>query len=146
MSKLFQIEIRVLDVTPHSQIGTVNLQDETSLRDRFVLMPHRLGDGEQIGFFCRVEIVPEEERDDARRRGAHEPGFGAHMGHGVLEVSGIDQCRLGIRDAHWSVASRCSATGSPGVAKYTLGHFGELNEILVYKRLAGSTETSQPFL
>ena len=49
----------------HGEVGAVDLQDEAGPRDRLVLVPHRVRDGEEVGLVAAVVVVAEEERDDA---------------------------------------------------------------------------------
>jgi len=48
LAKLRQVKIRILDVPPHGEIGTIDLQHDPGLRDRLVFVPHRICDRKQI--------------------------------------------------------------------------------------------------
>ena len=67
-----RLEVGILDVPAHREIGAIDLQHEAGVGDRLVFVPHRLGDGVEIGFLARVMVVAEEQRDHARRSRAHE--------------------------------------------------------------------------
>lgn len=82
--ELVQAGVVELDVTTHGQVGTVKLKYQARLRDGFVLLLHRLGDGLQVGLARRVVLIVEEEGDHARRRGRQENILGRHaLGRGA---------------------------------------------------------------
>ena len=49
LRNVVQVEVGVLDVPAHREVGAVDLQHDAGLGDGLVFVPHRLGDGEQIG-------------------------------------------------------------------------------------------------
>ena len=63
-----KVEIGVLDVATHGEIGTIDLQHEAGIGDGLVFVPHRIGDGVDVGLVVLVVVVAEEQRDDARAR------------------------------------------------------------------------------
>ena len=72
LAEFVEVEVGVLDVPAHGEVGTVDLQDEAGLGDGLVFVAHRVGDGEEIGLVVLVVLVAEEQRDHAGRRRAHE--------------------------------------------------------------------------
>ena len=65
-------QVGVLDVAAHAEVGAVDLQHDAGLRDRLVLLAHRIGDREEVRLLGRVVLVAEEQRHDAGRRGGEE--------------------------------------------------------------------------
>ena len=91
---------------PHREVRAVDLQQEARPHDRLVLVPHRVGDGEEIGLVARVVIVPEEERDHARRGGRHEAIRAPRPGERRLEVLGVGLGRPRVAHGDRAVAGR----------------------------------------
>ena len=84
-----QIDVVVLDVLAHREIGAIDLQHEARLGDRLVFGAHRVRDGVEIGLLARIVIVAEEHRDHAGRRRAHEAArrlHGAERGFQIVDV------------------------------------------------------------
>ena len=64
-AELVQAGVVELDVATHGQVRAVELQHQPRLRDGFVFLLHRLGDGLQVGFSRWVVLIVQEQRDDA---------------------------------------------------------------------------------
>ena len=67
-----EVEVGVLDVAAHAEVGAVDLQDEAGLGDGLVFVAHRVGDGVDVGLVVLVVVVAEEQRHHAGRGRAHE--------------------------------------------------------------------------
>ena len=146
LAEFFQGEARVLDVPAHGEVGAIDLQDDAGLCNRFVLVAHRIGDGEKIGFLAGVMVVPEKKRDHAGRGGAHEHFLHVHFPGRRLEV--VDVVPRGLRVAHADrrVAPRGLPARAARVAEHALGQVRELDQVLVYESVPGSAETGETVL
>jgi hypothetical protein len=56
-------------------------RDKAGLGDGLVFLPHRIGDGKEIGLVARIMAVVKEQRDDPRRGGAE-----GRAGHNPIGV------------------------------------------------------------
>ena len=68
LAEFGEVEVGILDVPAHAEVGTVDLQHEAGLGDRLVFVAHRVGDGVDVGLEVRVMIVAEEQRRPRRAR------------------------------------------------------------------------------
>ena len=141
-----EAQVRMLDVPPHAEVGTVDLQHDPGVGDGLVLVPHRVGDGEKIRFFACVVLVAKEERDDTGRGCRHEHLFRLHLGERRLQVVDVRLRSGGIADADRRVARRRLPPRASRVAEHTLREVGKSDEILVDERIAGAAETAQSIL
>ena len=67
-----QVDVVILDVLAHREVGAIDLQHEAGARHRLVFGAHRIRDGVEIGLLARVVVVAEEHRHHAGRGRAHE--------------------------------------------------------------------------
>jgi hypothetical protein len=146
LAKLVGAERGVLDVPPHRQVRAVHLQHEAGARHRLVLVPHGLGDREQVLLVAAVVLVAEEQRDDAGRGGGEEPFLGAGARQRRAEVGGIGEGGGRITHRDRTRAGRRLAARAPGVAEHAAGHAGKIDEVPVLQRMAGPTEAGQAVL
>ena len=61
LAEFGEVQVRVLDVPAHGEIGTIDLQHQSGRGDGFIFVPHRVGDGEEIIVLARVVLVAEEQ-------------------------------------------------------------------------------------
>src|SRR3984885_1473622 len=90
---------RALHVTAHGQVGTVQLEVETSVGDGPVLHGHRLGQRFKVGVVARGIAVLQEDADHAGGRRGNESasaGTGQRLGE-VVEIH-LDGLLAGIAD------------------------------------------------
>ncbi len=139
-------EVGVLDVPSHAQVRAVDLEDEAGLRDRLVLLPHRIGDREQVRLLGGIVLVAEEERHDAGRRGREERVLDLDARQRRLQVVDVGLGRLRVAHADRRVARRRLPARAPGVAEHALREIGEAGEVLVDERVAGAAEAGEAIL
>ena len=145
-AELVEAQVGVLDVPPHPEVGTIDLQVDARSRHRLVLRPHGVGDREQVRLVARVMVVAEEQRDDARGRRRQERVLGLRR---VTRRPQIVRVGLGgarVAHADRPVTRRRPATGSPGIAEDALGHLGEVHQVPVLQRMARAAEAVQAVL
>ena len=65
LAELFQVEIGVLDVPAHAEIGAIELENEAGICHGLVLVSHRVGDGVDVSLEVLVVVVAEEQRHHA---------------------------------------------------------------------------------
>ena len=136
----------MLDVPPHPEIGTVDLQRDPRLGDRLVLVAHGLRDRLEIGLLARIVLVPEEERHDTRRRRRHERALGPDLRKRRLQVLDVGHHRLRVADRDRRVARGRLAPRSSRIAEHPLRQAREIREVLVDERVALAAESAQSIL
>ncbi len=146
LAEFLERKVRVLDVPAHAEVGAVDLQDDAGLCHRFILVAHRLGDREKIGFLARVVVVPEEEPDHSGGGRAHEHFLHVHFRCRRLEIVDVVPRCLCVAHADRRIAPRGLAARAPGIAEHALGEVRELGEVLVYESISGAAETREAIL
>ena len=146
LAEFLEVEVGVLDVPAHAEIGAVDLQHEARLGDRLVFVAHRLGDGVEVRLVILVVVVAKEQRHHAGRGRAHEAAGGLHLRERGLQV--VDVVARGLRIAHAdrSVAGRRLAPRAAGIAEHALRELRKLGEVLVDEGVAGAAEAVEPVL
>ena len=86
LAEFLEVEVGVLDVPAHAEIGAVELQHEAGFGDGLVFVAHRVGDGVDVGLEILVVVVAEEQRHHAGRGRAHEAFLGLHLRERGLEI------------------------------------------------------------
>ena len=94
LAEFLEVEIGILDVPAHAEIGAVELQHEAGLGDGLVFVAHRVGDGVDVGLEILVVVVAEEQRHHAGRGGAHEALGVLHLRERRLEIVDVVAHRL----------------------------------------------------
>ncbi len=145
-AKLLRVQSRVLNMPPHCQVGAVDLQHESRREQRRVFAAHRIGDGVEIRFFARIEVVAKEERHHSGRGRAYEYVRRIRPSERRLQVLNILLYRRSIANGNRRIARRALAPRTPGVPEHTPGNFRETNEVLVDERVARPAESVQPVL
>ena len=49
LAELLEVEVGVLDVPAHAEVGAIDLQHDAGLGDGLVFVAHRVGDGVDVG-------------------------------------------------------------------------------------------------
>ena len=75
-AKLFDAQVGVVGVGAGGQVRAVELQDESSIDDRLVLMAHDIGDRLHVGLFVGIVFVAKKAHETAGRKGRHEDVLG----------------------------------------------------------------------
>ena len=145
-AKFLEVEIGILDVPAHAEVGAIDLQHDAGLGHGLVFVAHRFGDGLEIGVVILVVVVAEEQRHHAGGGGAHEAFGGFHLRERRVEIVGVGPRRGRIAHADRRVASRRFAAGTPGIAEHALRELGEFRQILVDEGIAGAAEAVEPVL
>ncbi len=83
------VEIGKQHVARQGEVGAVDLQVEARFEDRAILVAHGGGEGREIPLARGVEIVRQEERDDAGRGRVHEAACDSVLFHCGLEIVDI---------------------------------------------------------
>ena len=118
-----------------------------ALGDRLVLVPHRLGDREEVGLVVLVVVVAEEQRDDAGRGRAHEASAAPlHRRSRPCRLSTSICAALAVAHAIGRVAGGRLAARAAGIAEHALRQPRELGEVLVDEGVAGAAEAVEPVL
>jgi hypothetical protein len=130
----------------HGEVGTVDLQQDAGFGDGLVFLPHRVGDGVEIGLLARIVIVAEEQSHHAGRGRAHEFVRGRRLRDCGVEIVGIGLRRAGIAHADRRIAGRRLAARTAGIAEHALGERRKIGEVLVDESVAGAAEARQPVL
>ena len=141
-----EVEIGVLDVPAHGEVGAVDLQHEAGLGDGLVFVPHRVGDRVDVGLEILVVVVAEEQRHHAGRGGAHEAAGRLHARERRLEIVDVGLRRLLVAHADRRVAGRRLAARAAGIAEHALLQLRELGEVLIDEGVAGAAEAVEPVL
>src|ERR1700730_12414995 len=145
-AELDKAEARVLNVSAHRQIGTVDLQIEAGGDNCFIFKPHGRGNCFQIRVLRGIIVVAKEQGDHARGRRGYErlpPLTGADGGCKILDV---DVDRLSIAECDRPVASRSLPPGSPRIAKDALCQVWEVRQVLIDERVAATAEPGKTIL
>jgi hypothetical protein len=146
LAELGEVQVRVLDVPAHGEIGTIDLQHDAGLGDGLVFVPHRLRDREQVGLVVLVVVVAEEQRHHAGRGRAHERPGGLLVRQRGLEVFHILHRGARVAHADRCIAGRRLAARAAGIAEHAPGQVGEVREVLVDEGVAGAAEPVEPVL
>ena len=146
LAERLEIEVGVLDVPAHAEIGAIDLQHEAGLGDGLVFVAHRLGDGVDVGLEILVVVVAEEQRHHAGRGGAHEALGRLHLRQRGLEVVDVGPRGLRIAHADRRVAGRRLAPRAAGIAEHALRQLREVGEVLIDEGVAGAAEAVEPVL
>jgi hypothetical protein len=141
-----EIGVVILDVLAHREIRTIDLQHESCAGDRLVFLPHRVGDGVEIGLLARIVIVAEEHRDHAGRRRAHEAACGSHGTHRGLQIIHVGNRGLRVTHRDRRVAGRRLATRTARIAEHLLAQLREVVEVLIDEGVAGAAEARKAVL
>ena len=144
LAESLDVQVGVLDVAAHAEVGAVDLQHEAGGGDRLVLVAHRLGDGEEIGLVSRIVLVAEEQRDDAGRGGAHELPTRAPTA--ALRFSASRWAARGSRTAMAALHAGVSPPRAARIAEDPRGHLREIRQVAIRERMALSAEAGQPVL
>ena len=113
--KLVVAEMPVLVVARRTEVGGVDLQHKARFHDRFVFMPHHVGERADISLLVRVVEVDDEARENARRRRRHEDLGGLRLRGGRLELRDV-----AIERAAVEVAQFADAAGKRHVAETSI--------------------------
>ncbi len=147
LAKAGEVEISELRVPPHREVRAVDLQRDARGGDGLVLVPHRLGDREDVLFVRPVVVVLEEERGHARRgRGQKTAGRAVCFQRG-LQPLGVDARRFHVAHADRPVASGRLAMFPARVRGHAgLGLREGLDVLEHVRRRGGTAEAVQPIL
>ena len=66
LAKFGEAQVGELDVPAHAEIGTIDLQNDTRVGDRFVFVAHRFRNRSEVSLLAAVMFVAKEQRHDAR--------------------------------------------------------------------------------
>ena len=146
LAELVQRQVRVLDVPAHGEVRAVDLQDDSGLCNRLVLVAHRIRDREKVSFLARIVVVPEEEPDHAGGGRAHERFLGLHLGRGRFQVVDVVLRALSVAHADRRIARRGFPARAARVAEHALGEVRKFDEVLVDEGVARTAESAEAVL
>ena len=128
-AKMGRILITEADVTPHSQIRTVDLQQQAGFGDALVFHFHDIDQGGEVVFFAGVILVGLEDGDDAGRSGVHESFAGAGGFSGRAQVGDVLFQRRQVFDADGAADDRPMVLRGAALLRQALFESGEFVQV-----------------
>ena len=128
------------------EVGAIDLQYEAGFGDRFVFVPHGIGDGVNIALEVLVMIVAKKQRHHAGRGRTHETAGGLDLLQRRLEVVGVGLRRLLVAHSDRGIAGRRLAARAARIAEYALFQTRKVGEVLIDEGIAGAAKAIEPIL
>ena len=146
LAEVGELETRILDMPAHGQIGTVDLEIESSADDRLVLWPHGFRNCEEVSALVGVIVVAKEQRYHAGRCGSEKRPLGGRFADRQAQVLDVASHCVRVGDRDRSVAGGRLSARSAGIAEHALRHVGEIDQIGVNERISRPAEPRQTVL
>ncbi len=137
------------DVAAHGQVRAVQLEDEASAHDGFVLRLHSVGQGRQVGLVGGVVSVLQKVRDDTGRCRRHEGIRRLHSTKRLergFEISDVSLDCVRILQPHRSGASWRLQVHQAGILAHALEVFRKVVPLCPVSRRPLTLEAGQAVL
>ena len=146
LAELRKIEVGVLDVPAHAEVGAVDLQHQAGLRDGLVFVAHRLGDGVKIGLVVLVVVVAKNSDTTPGEAALRNPPADVTPASAALRLSTSVRAACGSRTLIGALQAGRLAARAAGIAEHALRQAREFGEVLVDEGVAGAAEAVQAVL